>query len=462
MSSPPPTDVEVVANDHPIDHKNHVLLYVFLIFIIIFITGVPFLDGYLFKQKYLSFLQALSRETNTDFQVEEYHLGWLHSSATLHMSSTSKLLENMYAPNKLKSEGMILKQRIKHGPLLRDPIRNAIVFGFAALQTRAYLVNENETSTDYANQGSIQIATFADFSGHFFNKLNLLGVFFQIPFVGKLSWDGLRGTINMKASEKHIDQIHTNFEISPIIIESNFGSLNISDSSFESETTRQGENFWKGSQILSIPTVTLEEETHSCKLNQLKVNHSFGSNKNHFYDSTLKIDIDEIIGANIIINPMSILLSATNLNADAMHEFINRSYHSLLQLNSLDKALARLFTTDTTITTNLKLNTNQGHFYLNVKWYLSKKTIKLEHVKDLIENINYDANLHINSPFKPVICYYFKSANAYGPENTALIRRQRIIILKNKLMIYNNKIKSQCMLHHKSRSSRFTHRIECV
>src|SRR6266496_3821808 len=103
-------------------------LIILLIFLVVIAAAIPFVDGYLYKKEFISVVSSMAERYNDKslkVEIVEYNLGWLHSTAKTHVTSTD--------PETLKymPEGVTIDNEISHGPFVYDSANDQYRFACA-------------------------------------------------------------------------------------------------------------------------------------------------------------------------------------------------------------------------------------------------------------------------------------------------------------------------------------------
>jgi uncharacterized protein YdgA (DUF945 family) len=343
--------------------------------------------------------------------VKAYHLGWLHSTATINIASPNALLENLYGASADSSQGMTVEQTITHGPFVKHPTLHHLTAGYASIHSDIIINNHPVISPINQNQSIMQFDTLAEFHGNYINSLTMQGLLLQIPFIGKLTWQGLSGTMSFLMNQNRLSAIQTDLQINPLEADTNFGSLKMANATFQSKASRQTLGLWKVSQVLSIPTVSIIGMNMTSKTTGLTFILRSEVNGTHSYDSSLKVDLEQIITPQITVQPASLTFAINHLDAKDMVTFIKKPPATYAD------EITQLLTPDTTFTSDMSFGTNHGKFEFHTKGFWSPGTKPFTQLNDALSQLNYEAHIRIAvGLIHHLIDLIPADTNAYSPE----------------------------------------------
>jgi len=387
-----------------------------LIIIILIIAGIPWADGWLFKKKYLEFIEAINNDTSLNIQVTSYRLGWLSSDVV--MDVTNKKASADELSNRLLNHHFTIKDHIQHGPLFFNSLYHLPKVDFAYIFESVFNTH---------SQKIIDIQTKATFSGHFISQIEVPG-FERLISLVKLTWEGLKGNTDCSTQKYHLNHCQGYFAIGSFIVKSLLGELYFPKSSYQSEMSLDSRGFWNGSQTFLIPFITLDILNYDIKSMDFNSSQRFGVKDNSYYVG-IEMTLQEIATADVRIAPLNLKIELTGLNLNALQTFMKKNPSQIKQL------LPYIVTPDTLFSGNLNIGTNHGKCMVSGKSQLSKKIFPIKNVNGLVNNINYEINIQID---KNLVDYIIELSEAHSavtnvPEEE-LFQKQIALLQEQKLI----------------------------
>jgi hypothetical protein len=143
-----------------------------LLVIILFITCIPWLCGYIFKMDYYQEIEKFSH-SELKIEIKRYDLGWFKSKALLHIT----LLNNNSTAAQPSTKGSYefdVEQVINHGPMVFDNLTHQIKWIKGAIITVIAIpkVIDSMSLLDQSKDQQVKIEASQDFSGNMSGKFN--------------------------------------------------------------------------------------------------------------------------------------------------------------------------------------------------------------------------------------------------------------------------------------------------
>jgi hypothetical protein len=347
--------------------SRSLLLFIFVVLLIVGL--VPFINGWFFKQKYLELLSSLNTDSEIQFRVKEYHLGWRHSTALVDVIIPSPVPQN-------EAMHFTLEQHIQHGPLIfkeNFPVdthfQYAFIDGILKKDSRVYM----------------NLTTNVSFGGIFQNHFDILNVDLQLPFATKLTWEGANGTMDFKADQNHIEYGLVHADIYPIVLKSMMGSVNITKINFQNEFHYENQHTLNGTNTLKIPGINLDFLQFDIRIGNLQLDHSFDV-KNNAYQSKVSIGLQQLSVPNLMIAPLNATFALSNFNFDAFLNFIKNSEN-----DNSPELFYKSITPQSQLNSTIDFSIPEGNFHADFKGNWSDKAFPQK--PDFFNYMDYDIKI---------------------------------------------------------------------
>lgn len=340
-------------------------LLLFLIILSGIAAGVlPYATGFLFKTQLENYLRQLSFNSNNSavqVQLENYHLAWNHSTATIKLT---------YHQTKTANINLV----IHHGPLIRW--NNKFFSAFAFIEGNA----------NYANRDLLHLVSVIDFNQ---TKWKFHYSTTNIPLLPGMNWKGITGNITTAINGSAINKITNVMQIEPMDYINPVFKLNLHLNPIKDSLSVDIANNGK---------VSIAHEVNSTGIAVLVNNQPYLQMKSIDLSQQSAIE-DYLVGATSdgsLKTSDSILLPALNPAADITFHCnlsgINR--FGLKQLSLEDRTQAAM----TSITNNSKINfsldtaTKLGNLSVTLE---AAATKKFETLDDLLNGLVFNFNLKV-------------------------------------------------------------------
>ncbi|EKD74174.1 MAG: hypothetical protein ACD_45C00050G0001 [uncultured bacterium] len=354
-----------------------------VLLVVILLAMVPWIDGFLFKQRYLNFLAALESMKRVQIKVLEYHQGWLSSDAKIILSAvavtTSDITQDL--------PDVVLDQHISHGPFVYDSQANRWVVAWASIHNTVHLPPAAEAMLGQANRvGVAEVNTLATFSEEYINYIKTPVFNVSVPSLGNAAWQGLSGYIYFRINGQQITQIKSEINLGVISANTAVGSLSTQKISMQNEMKPEPIGLWTGESHFTVPEITVTYQNGTFSLKNVHFSNTFGVVGKNFYNNKLQFSLGEFTAPNFSITQSAMTLSVENLSVQGLLNAIQTAYTihnqhaqplTAQQYQQYIVPLVPMLITPTTaIKEDLTMNTSYGRMLVNgqVLWPEAVKT----------------------------------------------------------------------------------------
>jgi len=358
-------------------------LMVIIILLIIIIAGVPWVDGYIFKQQYLNTLVAANKLLTQQgvIKVVEYRQGWLGSDVKISYTANNN---GPVASTLVMSPSWDVVQHIAHGPVVYDHINNQWALGMAAFQS------DIDLPVPMVKE-SVHTDTFVNFFGDYLSRVTMPPFSVAVPGA-KLSWQGLTLDAMAKVAGDEFKYMKANIVIGAFNAASQNGSaLQTQNMAVQYEIIPQAMGIPTGHYSLSIPGVSLNLPTQGqMTLSNLNFTTLINANSDNSISSQSQLSLAQWQTSTYSISQSSIKLALNNLNGPAL---MNLANNKPLTEDAYADAFVTLLTPQTSFSETAALNTSFGRLISDGKiaWTSAAKS-----KQDAIANAKAQFNLRVS------------------------------------------------------------------
>ncbi len=293
--------------------------------VIVAICLLPLIFGWIAKNQMVNAFEHLPPSWELEVHLDDYRLGWFHSSAVYSVISQNKVLQTAYAQYQ-ETQGISepaplvlqLNQQINHGPFLVNESELfesihlhfgiALVRGNVILQEQSYELLKPFLEQKILLEGVTQIG----FRGHWDTTFRAKKIRFSDKtkkMEGFIS--GIHSKLKVNPHAKKIDGVT---EIDKILVKISDKTLTLDG--LKMKFDYQKTDFWEGATAVMLPFVMITESERV----RLIINE-FRMEMNQFLQSetvTLewKADLDNIVLEQKNFGPGSYQITLKNLGTD--------------------------------------------------------------------------------------------------------------------------------------------------
>jgi hypothetical protein len=357
--------------------KRYLLIYILILIFLMGILGTFWGAGKVFKYNYLAFIKTLSIDENIPIKVIEYNQGWFHSSAKIFIqtdfSKYAMLFNSSFPKNSSKiNSGFMIEQEITHGPFVHDDNQNKYTFAIALIKSNVFIT----LPTNLSNEDKKEIIKFHSLAlmGNQYNSHFETSSANLMIYETSVKWQGISGNIHFSLLKDHINTIIIELNNGPLVIKYLDYLLNISGITIKSDMTINPTGLWNGTQLISIPQVSLMASNNKYIINNFNSTSKFNVNQQNIYDYTSQTTIGELNIPEFVINPMQITYSITGVNAKGLNDFIilskniNKDKTIDQEKNQIfEKYFSNIFTPNIQTTLDMINMTNFGKMTVHAK-----------------------------------------------------------------------------------------------
>lgn len=345
--------------------------YYTLIFILIIILGmIPLVDGILFKKNFMHMIDVINQDDRIKINIVEYNQGWLTSHTKIRITIIDKnlrYLQQLNVPGLNPSlMNFILEGNIQHGPIIYDRNKFNFQFGYAYLRN-GLLIDHNKSEI-------IQIDALSGFNDNWRGQFYMSKFSFSLPTINKITVEELNGSFEITLDNNNIQHIATDMQTGPVSVVGNplIKELKIQPIKSSYDATRETNNLWSGRASIFSPGITVSMADNSnFIIEKFAVNNTFSFDESILYNTNLTLFIKKITSPSYTIPAfakLQIILSANNLNAQGINEYINFMKSKTLEelknidLTKIENLLAHTIKPTSTLKGSVAADTSLGSF----------------------------------------------------------------------------------------------------
>ena len=373
--------------------------YIIVIILVIFLSAlIPWVDGYIFKSRYTALLTKISSEDVIPLEILEYHLGWLNSTAKIGINFTPTNPD----------ANITIEQQISHGPFLKDPITNQVVYAFAAIRSVVHLSKKLEaTLGSLSSQGIAEVTTLATFHGNFTNQFNVSSLSMSMSDQDKMMTQGLKGIVDVEFPARKLRHVSTEIDAGTLFIQSPQGTLSMQGMTSLGDRTCPLQSLCSGTTKTSIPEIDVaNSDGLSFKLNNLNFLTSYSVDDQHLYNGYLQLIFDKWTAPTYLLGPVNLQFWLSNVDATALLKFIdivkqtknkltleNGTPGQKALLSQLNNIFPQLLTINSVANADIKVTTSLGNASSVAKLFWPANTPLPHTTADETQNISFQMNI---------------------------------------------------------------------
>jgi uncharacterized protein YdgA (DUF945 family) len=385
---------------------------IYMVVAILLLIGVgmiPWIDGYLFKQHYINFLNSLATEKQSKIKVLEYHLGWLSSTARISMEPIDLNVELGGSTPAMQSQMNVtfLNQTIKHGPYVFDDAQGMWTFARAIIQSHITLpaiVKSIMTSQD--SQADVRMNTVVTLSGNYLSQFSS-APFTVMPILpGKMIWQGMKGNINLFVSNNQVTQAAGHIDLGAVNAQFDTNAIVWSGMTYQYDMSAQNNGLWVGKQSIALPEFSMSK-SGMVIIGVRGINLDFSSDigTNKYYNVVMQASLNSLVTADISIGPSTLKLSLEHFNLKGMADFIRVSRgvsKTMLATHGQQRPemagfLPKAITPITVINESATIVTSSGKLGSTGQIFWPKNMALPTTLEDVIANAGMKMNLRIST-----------------------------------------------------------------
>lgn len=375
--------------------------YLFLIFLLVAVGLVPFIDGYLFKRDFFTFIEIINqRQSSSNFKLEvsEYRLGWAHSQAKVRLIPSKDMVPIM--------QGITIDYDIAHGPYAYDPIENKRVMAYAIVKSdmvaspkwQNLLLNKN-------NKSLIQTYSRVNFDGDWYQQIHIAPL--VIPDLGIFRMEPSKGIIKFNVKDNRINGMEVNGNIGAITLDFDRGishsgmqQIHIQASTYQHHSIFETSGLWNVQTKIAIPTLSIQETSgQTLSMTNLEL---FGSANLDKENATSKIQISFktlSLPTSLItmISQFNFSISANYFNGQAVKAYFDFvKSHEVMTDNDrklMENMFFQMISPKSTVNADFAFSSSLGNFSLQSKLFWQTNAPAPMSVSDLALNVRSEANI---------------------------------------------------------------------
>ena len=338
-------------------------LLLLIILLAIIIAAAPFIDGYLFKQQFMTTIFALPqtyKNKSVKFDVVEYHQGWLHSTAKLRVSFTDP------KDQQILPGGINADVEITHGPIVYNSVKDTYALAMASMNNKIYLpaVIQQMIAPSLQSAPLVETYTIASFANTWSTLIKISPI--TIPYVGTLTIADSSTTDEFTSINNKLVKIDIGYDTGAITFKSagtmpSIPSFYILPGASAFTATRNIDNSWNSISQQSFQSIAATwPSSQSITINNIVTNTKSGLGTNKLYQVSSDLTIRNITTPNFVITSMSGIkgsFSITDLNPAGLDEYQNATGDDFQTAASV---LKKVFTATTNINLALAFNSDAG------------------------------------------------------------------------------------------------------
>lgn len=357
--------------------------------VLVAVAMVPWIDGLMFKGSYLRYLSILNKDRAVKAELVEYNTGWLSSTAKL-------VVANPASP---RAAAATITQKIIHGPFFHHSRTEEWTFGFAEIDST---IQFNLLDQLLGNQWPLlQINSVVNFFGGFKNQIQAPPVTLNVPMVGKITWAGMQGLIDLDFSSQHLEEVKSSIGAGGIQVEGGGGFLlSVAGYTDTNEQTRADNGMMVGQGNMQIPSIALTLPTsENIRIENITVNRSY-TTAPHIYNIEMKLRIGNLAFPGFAFAPVTFNAKQLGLNADVLSKNMNLS---------LDDLFPKLITPNSALLLEMSAIATNGQLSANaeIRWPTPLSSSDM-----IYKNSNIKANFKIS---KTLVDQYFAWMDEHYP-----------------------------------------------
>jgi uncharacterized protein YdgA (DUF945 family) len=386
---------------------GYVIIFVFIIGALAGAT--PWVDGYLFQKDYQADIAAINSTGNIQIKITEYNLGWLSSDIKLSLAFPTLAQASPTPQSSVPTPIVTIDQHITHGPLINDPNQGRWVFALALIQSNLHLPNENKVIAKDATQGVLQADALVDFNGKYTTQIQT-PVFSMNNGAGKLSWQGLKGTLTADVQNHVVVDAQSDLQFAPFLVTSDYGSFSLQEMKWQAERACQQPSLCGGSSTVAIANMDAQGMGSHFKVGSINLETKYGPSGSNQYDNSLDLAISKVNAsvmsyADYSVDKATLKITSSHLNGAAVEQLLqkvrsdsdmNANTNPSARMDAFNALLPPLVTPDTTIATDVAMNTSVGDLTSQGKMSWPKNTALPKTMAELGKGLNVNIETRVS------------------------------------------------------------------
>lgn len=357
---------------------------VIIIVLVIIAAGIPWVDGYFFKQQYLNTIDATNKLLTQQgvVKVLDYRQGWFSSDIRVAYSSNNNGIPA--TSTLVLSPSWEMMQHVTHGPIIYDHINNRWTLGMAALHS------DIDLPVPMVKE-SVHTDTVVTFLGDYISRSSMPP--FSVEVGGaKLNWQGLTLNATAKVLGGEFKYMKADVVVGAFNAASqNGGAIQTQNVAIEYEMVPQAMGIPTGHYSISIPGISLNTPTQGqMTLNNLNFTALINANQDNSVSSQSQLSLGQWQTSTYSITQSSIKLALNNLNGPALMNFANNKPTTP---DDYTNAILTLLTPKTSFTEMTAINTSFGRLISDGKVEL---TAVVKSKQEAIANAKADFNVRVS------------------------------------------------------------------
>jgi len=384
--------------------RGHFLLTVLIIIILVLAIG-PWLDGFIFKRNYLTFLNNLNQDAaNMNIKVINYQMGWLKSSAKLSINFNNTFTGKPITVN--------VDQTILHGPFIYDRSHSTLKFAEAIIQSKfSYDQLQNVPLT----LPVLSVETTANFTNGFNNHFEIAPYHAEIPMVAKLDWQGLDAYLFLQSQSHYISRIQNDAHFRTLTLSGANSSLQLEGIVVKNQYSHKQDSLWQGEDHLTIPTLTISRGNQTYQLTQYKIDSHYGNNAQNGYDIQSIISLEQLVLPLMTITPSKSTITLQNLNSNTLKQIMNltKTFQGKTNnafLTQYNQLLLQLITPNTSLSLDNVLTTSEGNMTTATKLTWAANTPLPTTAPEILKGLNGQLNARVSKQLVAFIIEQIETA----------------------------------------------------
>jgi uncharacterized protein YdgA (DUF945 family) len=341
----------------------------------------PAVMGMVFKRQYLALISTVNEEHQVHIVVQRYEDGWLHSHVVLEVSPVYGVQHSAainFSMNQLMALGtVVLDQRITHGPLVFDAIKNAYSLSAAAIQQSVYLSSQIQALIygKVDHQSTLTINSQIDVHGRWSNQLFMPFLTIPVSDVGVIKWEGLNGSIYFTVKHNEIINANSQLTVGNLRLVSNSqaslgAQINVQPIALVSTADKQPIGLWNSATNAYLSRLLIKGDLSTyLDLQDFKLAYS-GVVNGETYGSSFEMKLQKLLIPSFDISELSrinVSLTVNQVSALGLKNLMNYAKIQTLAatnrqafLKQYDAYLLATLTPLTAVNFNVSLDTSLG------------------------------------------------------------------------------------------------------
>lgn len=362
----------------------------FIVAIVLAFSLIPFVDGYLFKNNYLSLLNSINTENQSFVKVKviDYTLGWFGSSATLQ-------IDQGVVPT--QSYSMTVKQQISHGPFVYDVNQQTWRWGSGSIDSVVTFSPLLQMSM--AAQGTevaLRMQSLVTFSGDYATQFDSSAFLLKSPPETKILWKGVQGSILAQVKNNSLYRTDIDLTVHDAKSLSGASLIDFGGMTVAVHTKRDSSiGIMTGTYQCVIPHVSIiQSGSNPYVLKGARLSWTASLDNQRLYNQMVKLSFDSFTFPQFLANKTSAEIEFQHLNPQAFLELIRESSHRGAA-GVMDHVFP-VITPTTMILEKLNMNTSLGDAVLaaTIHWTVDPSLLKT--VDDIVKYTMLKIDVHVS------------------------------------------------------------------